>query len=56
VYQWPDEASAVRHAGGREDADQVGPFVLSYAGSEQQLTSAEARAAYADKARELLAG
>lgn len=55
VSQWPDEATAIRYAGGRANVDQVGPFVLSYAGTEQKLTSDEARAAYAQRVRELLA-
>lgn len=57
IYQWPDEATAVRHANGREGGavDRVGPFVLSYGDERQRLTSAEARAAYVDRIRELLA-
>lgn len=55
VYQWPDEATARRFAGGSDAVDVVGPFALSYRGAEQQATSEQARAAYAQRVRELLA-
>jgi hypothetical protein len=55
VYQWPDEAAAVSFATGLGDVvQQVGPFVLSYAGTEQQLTPRGARAAFAARVRTLL--
>jgi hypothetical protein len=55
VYQWPDEATALRFAGDSDAVDVVGPFALSYRGDRQQATSDEARAAYAQRVRELLA-
>jgi hypothetical protein len=56
VYQWPDEATAKRFAGGRLDFDQEGPFVLSYAGTEQRTTDISTRVSYMVKLRELLLG
>ena len=55
VYQWTDAATAQRFCKPELGAcDQVGVFVLSYAGSEQALTSGEARKAYADKVRSMV--
>lgn len=56
VSQWPTEADAVRWAEAAVvDADQAGRFVLSYAGTDQQFTSDEARAAWAARTAEFSA-
>lgn len=45
VYDWKDEATAKRWAGGLgKNVRQIGPYVLSWMGSEQAFTSKEARA------------
>jgi hypothetical protein len=55
VYRMRDESTAAGFAEGLGDAiEQVGPFVLSYSGSQQQLTPREVRVAYADRIRTLL--
>lgn len=57
VYQMRDESTAVHFADGLGDSvERIGPFVLSYSGSEQQLTTSETRAAYAIQVRALLSG
>lgn len=54
VYQWTDESQATRFCEpGVSRCDRIGVFVLSYAGTEQKATSKKARAAYADKVRQL---
>jgi hypothetical protein len=54
VYQWPDEATAARFAGGRFEANQVDHFVLSYAGTEQRATPEDTRTRFEASLRELL--
>jgi len=57
VYRMRDEPTAARFVNGLGDAvEQIGPFVLSYSGSEQQLTTSETRAAYARQVRALIRG
>ncbi|MEN3269717.1 hypothetical protein [Pseudonocardia sp.] len=57
VYRMRDESTAANFADGLGDAvEQIGPFVLSYSGSEQQLTPSEMRAAYARQVRALVGG
>jgi hypothetical protein len=52
-----DESTAAHFADGLGNAvEQIGPFVLSYSGSKQQLTPSETRAAYARHVRALLGG
>jgi hypothetical protein len=55
VYRMRDDSTAAHFADGLGDAVQrIGPFVLSYSGSEQQLTPPETRTAYAGQVRALL--
>lgn len=57
VHRMRDEATAVQFTRGLGDSvEQVGPFVLSYSGSTQQLTSPDTRRMFADRIRALLAG
>lgn len=52
VYDWKTAAAAKRWTSA--SADVVGPYVLSYAGTEQQMTSKEARADMAAEVKRML--
>jgi hypothetical protein len=55
VHRMRDEATAVQFTRGLgSSVEQVGPFVLSYSGSTQQLTPEETRRAFAERIRALL--
>lgn len=55
VYRMHDDPTAEHFADGLgESVERIGPFVLSYSGTEQQLTPPETRAAYAGKVRDLI--
>lgn len=54
IYEWATEGQARRFADGRDDVRQVGRYVLSWAGEEQALTSAEARADMVAELRRML--
>ncbi|MFF5265407.1 hypothetical protein ACFY4C_41545 [Actinomadura viridis] len=43
IYDWSDEASAKRSTSSK-DRTRVGPYLLSFTGTEQAMTSQEARA------------
>ena len=55
VYQWRDETLAKRWAHGSADKIRIGVFVLSFVGSEQQMTSQEARRRMAAEVRKMVA-
>jgi hypothetical protein len=57
VYRMRDDPTAAHFADGLgASVEQIGPFVLSYSGTEQQQTSALTRAAFARQVRALIAG
>jgi len=55
IYQWPSVTAASRFVGeGAGTADRIGPYVLSYRGTEQHATPPQVRRAYADKVRQMV--